>query len=203
MSIKLIGNRINHHWNYFLALEDDLERLGRYIEFHRDNFKTFSIELAHLIFAASAEFEVVGNLIAEKLDPKKQKKKSYGQVIAEHFPQILHENVYLDKYGLKLDTPLERIKTKPLWWISYNNVKHDRENHFTEANLENALLSLASLFIIILYYEAFELNSSPQLLMKRLTDRLVPESKVFRFEPRYYTRIRGGLKRQTRISLDE
>lgn len=40
------------HWNYFLALERDLEVLSRYVEFANRNYKTYSIELAHLLFGA-------------------------------------------------------------------------------------------------------------------------------------------------------
>jgi hypothetical protein len=47
------------HWNYFLAIESDLENLSRYIEFIDTNFKTYSIELAHLLLASSSEIDVV------------------------------------------------------------------------------------------------------------------------------------------------
>ena len=36
------------HWNYYLALESDLEKVARYIEFTQDNFGAYSIELAHI-----------------------------------------------------------------------------------------------------------------------------------------------------------
>jgi hypothetical protein len=34
------------HWNYFFAIEDDLATLSRHIEFHKDNFQTYSVETA-------------------------------------------------------------------------------------------------------------------------------------------------------------
>jgi hypothetical protein len=37
------------HWDYFLTLEADLSVVARYIEFSRDNFGTYSIELARII----------------------------------------------------------------------------------------------------------------------------------------------------------
>jgi hypothetical protein len=46
MNFKVPDN-IRPHWNYFLALEKDLETVSRYIEFSRDNLNTYSIELAH------------------------------------------------------------------------------------------------------------------------------------------------------------
>ena len=48
-----------HHWNYFLAIEKDLEHLSRYIEFSDANLGTYSIELTHLLLSASSEVDVV------------------------------------------------------------------------------------------------------------------------------------------------
>lgn len=42
------------HWNYFLALELDVERLARFVEFTGSNFATYSIEMAHLFIAAAS-----------------------------------------------------------------------------------------------------------------------------------------------------
>ena len=41
------------HWNYFLALERDMEVVARYVGFAVPNFQVYSIELAHLLFAAA------------------------------------------------------------------------------------------------------------------------------------------------------
>jgi hypothetical protein len=57
------------HWNYFLALENDLETLSRYIEFDRANFGVFSIELAHLLFAAASEVDVLAKRTCELVNP--------------------------------------------------------------------------------------------------------------------------------------
>jgi len=42
------------HWNYFFAIEDDLATLSRYVEFHEDNFTTYSIEIARILMTAVA-----------------------------------------------------------------------------------------------------------------------------------------------------
>ena len=54
------------HWNYFLAVENDVEKLSRYIEFTKDNFKVYSLEMTHLLLAASSEVDVVAKLICER-----------------------------------------------------------------------------------------------------------------------------------------
>ena len=57
------------HWNYFLALERDLELASRYVEFSEQNFEVYSIEFAHLLFAAASEVDVVAKLLCESLAP--------------------------------------------------------------------------------------------------------------------------------------
>lgn len=51
------------HWNYFLALEQDMDVVARYIEFTHANLNVYSIELAHLLFAASSEVDVIAKLL--------------------------------------------------------------------------------------------------------------------------------------------
>lgn len=46
------------HWNYFIALERDPELASRYVEFCPQNFEVYSIEFAHLLFAAASEVDV-------------------------------------------------------------------------------------------------------------------------------------------------
>jgi hypothetical protein len=68
MGIQLTGLP-KLHWNYFLALERDLEVVSRYVEFTDDNNETYSIELAHLLFAAASEADVIAKLLCKQLDP--------------------------------------------------------------------------------------------------------------------------------------
>jgi hypothetical protein len=58
------------HWNYFIALEQDLEKTSRYIEFCNANREVFSIELAHLLFAAASEVDVLAKCICKLIEPK-------------------------------------------------------------------------------------------------------------------------------------
>ena len=89
------------HWNYFLALENDLENISRYIEFSEDNFKTYSIELAHLLLAASSEVDVVCKQICEILSPATKAKNigAYRKIILSEFPNYSEEKVYYPRYG--------------------------------------------------------------------------------------------------------
>ena len=54
----IITQASNQYWNYFLAIEQDMEKLSRYIEFTDDNFPTYSIELTYLLLS----YEGTGNI---------------------------------------------------------------------------------------------------------------------------------------------
>ena len=62
------GSVTRLHWNYFLALERDLEKVARFIEFSEKNFSVYSIELAHLLFAAASEVDVVAKQLCEHIN---------------------------------------------------------------------------------------------------------------------------------------
>lgn len=134
------------HWNYFLALESDLERVSRYIEFVKSNFKTYSIELAHLLLAASSEVDVVAKALCQAIDSKAKLENidQYKKTIRKQLPELITEKVLVPRYGLTLQPwSLWKGEKNPGWWRSYNKVKHERSNHFDEANLKNVLNAMA------------------------------------------------------------
>jgi hypothetical protein len=45
------------------------------------------------------------------------------------------------------------------WWESFTHLKHDRLSNFFEANLRNALYSLAAAFIILTFRNAAEFQA--------------------------------------------
>lgn len=65
-----------HHWQYFLALENDLINVSRYIEFSgvdnpkAINARVHSLELARILLMASAECEVILKIITAPRDPQ-------------------------------------------------------------------------------------------------------------------------------------
>jgi hypothetical protein len=78
-----IPSNIRPHWNYFLALEKDLEGLSHYIEFCKDNLNTYSIELAHLLLSSASEIDTIAKCICSILDPKAKPKNidQYRKII--------------------------------------------------------------------------------------------------------------------------
>jgi len=164
------------HWNYFLALESDFEHLSRYIEFSKDNYKAYSLEMAHLLLASASEVDVVLKGICKKINLVKNPRNidKYREIVKPVYPKLCSMKVLIPRYGLEI-TPWQRWKKKykknpnPHWWTAYNDVKHDRGNEFKKANLKNTISAITGLYVVLLYYyydeaENGELIPSPSLL---------------------------------------
>lgn len=141
------------YWQHFLALEADFAATARYVEFASRNFATYSIEYAKLLLAIGSEVDVLCKIICEEIDSraKRQNINDYRACIATH-SQIAEEEVLIRRYGLTFK-PWGAWATgkNPTWWTSYNNVKHERDTYFHEANLENCSNAIAGLFVVVLY----------------------------------------------------
>jgi hypothetical protein len=153
------------HWNYFLALESDVVRLARFIEFREDNFSTYSIEIARLLMAAAAEVDVVAKLVCKKLAPESRPRKinGYASVILQAAdPKLPALTILIPRYGLTLKPWISWTpETPPLWWTAYNKVKHHRDTGFKEANLGNALNAVSALFSLTIYHYALQFRYHP------------------------------------------
>jgi len=151
------------YWRYFLSIEDDFIKTLRYVDLSNDNYKTYSIEYTRLLISACAEIETMLKLLCkttgsncEKYNISKLKRKLY-----EHEFGLMHEaGVNLSNYEIDEIIPFaswEKDDSKgklvnPEWWKAYNSIKHDRDDRFKEANLENVIYAIAGLFIVEMYY---------------------------------------------------
>jgi hypothetical protein len=184
------------HWNYFIALERDLELASRYVEFCPQNFDIYSIEFAHILFAAASEVDVIAKLLCRRLQPRARRGNidQYKKVLLAGLRSLPATKVFIPRYGLDL-TPWDNWNgpTNPLWWRSYNNVKHERDAHFSEATLKNSLNALGALLILTFHHYSYELappNTGP-LPPKDTTQHLQPSSTLLRFDEDdyYYSNI--------------
>ena len=144
------------HWNFFLAIEDDLDRLSRFIEFDKRNFKCFSLEISRILLASCAEIDVVCKQISKKINPSSSADNinQYRDEIKPKFSAIPKLKVLLPRHGIKL-IPWrawnDRKGIPPVWWTAYNKIKHERDAEFHRANLQNALNAVGGLLIMVLY----------------------------------------------------
>lgn len=182
-----------NHWNYFIALEQDLEAVSRYIEFSKHNFSVYSIELAHLLFAAASEVDVIAKLLCKQFQPTASPNNinDYRGILLAELPDLPIMEIFIARYGLSFK-PWENWhqsgNLNPLWWDSYNKVKHQRNAYFDEATLKNALNALGALLILVYCYYSYELApfSGERLSPKDTMQKLEPESTLLRLPENYY-----------------
>ena len=76
----------------------------------------------------------------------------------------------------------------PLWWKSYNNVKHERDAYFQEATLKNALNALGGLLALTYHYYSCSLSppGETRLAPKDTMQKLQPESILLRLPEDFY-----------------
>ncbi len=179
------------HWNYFLAIESDLENLSRYIEFSEANFNTYSIELAHLLLASSSEIDVVLKELCSLLSPEEKKENidDYRKIIKGKLPEFANESIYINRFSICVK-PWDNWNgdNNPDWWKSYNNVKHQRNLYFDQANLGNTIRSVGGLLIASYYYykKLFERESGITLEPKKVTEKLHQKSKFVQLNSAFY-----------------
>ena len=154
------------HWAFFETIDEDLHEYSRYLEFHKDNFKAYSVNLVRLYLSICSEIDVLLKLICAKLGKpaKNSGINHYRDVISKQFPNFGYFRVLIRPMGrVAQPWPKWRRKSKghPEWWRSYNNVKHERNLYFAQANLQNVLLSAAGLYVVLFYWHRIETGSLP------------------------------------------
>lgn len=185
----------HQHWNYYLAIEEDLENVTRYIEFTEDNMKTYSIELSHILLSTCSEIDVLLKSICDLLEsPRKTEKiDNYRPIIQEKLPSLIDEEVCIGRYRLFFKPLIawkDNSQTNPDWWKGYNNVKHHRDIYFSQASLRNAIDAVGALSIIILYYYklVIEKDLGKELSFREITSELNPRPAFVWINADYYHR---------------
>jgi len=180
-----------HHWNYFLAIEKDLENLSRYIEFSTPNLGTYSIELTHILLSASSEVDVIMKQLCSFLDHAHAANNinDYKSIIQAKDSTFIIEEIVIDRYSISFKPWVNwNGLTNPDWWRSYNNVKHERNNHFSEASLQNTINAVGALLLTVVYYYkyAFSEEAGSDVGFKETTNQLQPDASFMRINADYY-----------------
>jgi len=167
-----------------------VERTARFVEPTQENFKTYSIEFVRLYLAIGSEVDVVAKLLCAKAGSTKKLERidSYRPIILAKHPDFPQVEVNISRGELSLTPWKDWSKgLNPNWWRQYNNVKHERDKYFKEANLENTLDALGGLWVAIGYLYAEELR-----------DHNLPQSQNFiRFSTKYWCGSGLGAKGST------
>jgi len=148
------------HWYYFLTLVEDLENSTRYVEVDKANYKTFSVEFTRIILSACSEIDVVSKILCSSTDATGQYEniRDYERILVKEFPKLSTAEIALRRYGIKI-IPWESWASKkvPDWWTWHNQIKHQRDKFFQDANLECALYAVAGLAVMVSYLYVNEL----------------------------------------------
>jgi len=171
------------HWSYFLALEEDMRRLSRFVEFNERNYSTFSLEMAHLLLASSSEVDVVLKMLCSGFSTNAKNETDYRATIPKNIPQFTSIQVEIKRFDIVLK-PWQSWDSNqtPPWWTAYNKVKHERDSYYEKANLENVLLAMGALFITNLYlYKDLAISG-----------KLCPWPELFQLEDKYETGVGMG-----------
>ena len=144
------------HWEYFLAIESDLEKCSRFVEFCPDNYNAYTLEFARIIMASGSEFDTVIKLLCKSIAPRQKPNNilKYYPIMNSKYPNFTLFEIYTPRFKILLRPWKDWSATKsPEWWSkAYNKIKHERDKFFKEANLINTLNAVAGLLCVILYY---------------------------------------------------
>jgi len=183
------------YWDYFCALESDLKKISRYIDFSDDNLNTHSIELTRLILSSCSEIDVILKEICFELDDthKPRKINEYQKIIKQELPNLINEkiNIGFSFTEVKPWDSWNKDKT-PSWWTMHNSIKHQRSNYYKEANLDNSIKAVTALFICINYYYKIVFSKSlkeklnREVTWKDVTQILNSDINFLRFPSDYY-----------------
>lgn len=176
------------HWNYFLAIESDLEKTSRYVEFSAANNDTFSIEFARIIKAATQEIYGIMKKICQLLAPDitSSNVNHYRNIIKTSLPNFITEEVQILRFGMNskpwINWKNDETTINPDWWKANNDIKHNRTQHFEKANLKNAYNAVGALLITTLYYYKLKFQTANKNEttpnMKEVTSALQPLSSL-------------------------
>lgn len=181
------------HWSYFLTLEDDLNTLSRYIEFHPDNYNVYSAEITKIFLSASSEVDVISKEICKRFDSTKTY-KCFGDRYncLKNNMALFKEIVFICKAGLQfIPFSTWSNNTCPNWWTMYNKVKHERNEYYSKANLENCLLSMSALFLLSTEFYSHEIDIHDGEVFETFfpgeyLTKILANTQLFRLSYTYY-----------------
>ena len=175
------------YWQFFVALESDLEATTRYVECCQDNYETYSVAYAQIILSAGSEVDVISKLLCNRVKPtsKAENIHHYRKILNSEYKFLHGLEVLIPRYNLTV-TPWDSWSwdENPDWWKFYNKIKHERHNFYKEANLKNALFAVSGLFCLILYLYHLELRANV----------LQPWTKLLTINPDWNSRISTNLR---------
>ena len=153
------------HWNYFCSLAAELEATQDFVYHGLDidnagqpfmiHGSVYSDRFKQIIILAASEFEIMSKSLCKIYGKAAKNIVDISHIILQHSPMITQTEIITAFYsGMPLKEWHVDIGNKVIgldWWNAYNSLKHNEVDSYKKATLENAILSLASLYILDLY----------------------------------------------------
>ena len=138
----------NFNWRCFLALEQDLINTENFVEFHKANYKTYSIKYRSIIMQACSEIEIILKKICGiSPDDKTKSMEDYAKFITSSHKDFYNVEILIPSHNEKIK-PWPSLSKPPNFWTAYNNIKH--QGKLEDATLENSINALAGLLSLLL-----------------------------------------------------
>jgi hypothetical protein len=167
-------------WHYFLSLEKDFVRTIDFVELNAANAKAYSNEYAKLLLLIGSEVDVTAKMLCQKVAAGQTAYNidDWRKIITTTFKDSHSIEIDIPRYLMKVQPWLtwgQSVPRSPDWWKAYNNVKHERNNNFADANQKNVTEALCGLLALLLYLHKDEehLRPYPILLNYGFPDYLV------------------------------
>ncbi len=153
-------------WSFFRDIEDKVIASTKYVELATQNLEVFSIEFANFLFQISTNLEATFKAM---LHSPCLSEDSYARGIREKelrgddlnisdYREIFEKFYHLSQCEVVVAPQTLRLVVRPfdgfqdgkspVWWKTYNEVKHDLSMNFKKATLRMVLDSLSGLFLL-------------------------------------------------------
>lgn len=184
---------MREYWRYYKTLECKLIETVSYVEFHRENFSTFSNEYALLLQAIGAELDNFFKIYCGYNQEDRKNIKDYAKSILNSYPNIVNQVIRIREFDIELqpfagwnvNAPAKSLS----WWFAFDCIKHNRVGNVKMANQLNVLNILAALFLLETKYLGFivEKDSFGNLLEPDAPDE---NSRLFEIKGWHYRYIK-------------
>lgn len=148
----MTAQTLHEIWNYYLTLETDISNTSRYIEpCGQENVHSF--EFAKILILACTELESVFKLLCFEITGEQPEGSigKYKEIILGKYPHITDAVAFVSRWGKSISPFQGWDNGKLSWWSAYQEVKHNRGEHFSGASYSNAVYALSALYISIFY----------------------------------------------------
>ncbi len=134
--------------------EGRMEEAFKFVTLSRDNGSVYSYEFSSILRDTGSSIGSVLDMLIRNTTTKPRKYynfRDYCLFLSTNIPDIHLRSVSVNSLFPMVLIPFSALGTtqpKPKWWLAYTKVKHSEVSDCKQANLSNALGSLAALAIL-------------------------------------------------------